>query len=133
MNYPKFDICNDTLDRQFDIVIADNVWEHLSYPYRATKNVHSMLRPNGYFINITPFLCRYHGVPIDCSRWTAVGMAYFLEEAGGFDRARIQTGSWGNRSAVIGNLRRWMRRGWRRNLPNDLRYPITVWAIAQKS
>jgi SAM-dependent methyltransferase len=131
MNWPEYDICADVLDRQFDVVIADNVWEHLAYPYRAARNVHTMLRPDGHFINITPFLIRYHPVPIDCSRWTALGMMHFLEEAG-FDAERIHTGSWGNRSAVCRNLRRWMRVGWRRHFPNDPAYPVTVWAIARK-
>ena len=125
-------ICNEQLDRQFDIIIADNVWEHLLYPYRAARNVHAMLRPGGWFVNITPFLIRYHPIPTDCSRWTELGMKHFLEEAG-FDPERVVTGSWGNAAAVKANLRRWARTGWRRDLPNDKRFPVTVWAMAQKS
>jgi SAM-dependent methyltransferase len=131
MNWPQHDICKDVLDRQFDIVIADNVWEHLLYPYRAARNVHSMLRPGGWFVNITPFMIRYHPIPTDCSRWTELGMSHFLEEAG-FDRARIVTGSWGNAAAVKANFYRWARTGWQRRLPNDERFPVTVWAMAQK-
>lgn len=131
MNWPQHDICKDVLDRQFDIVIADNVWEHLLYPYRAARNVHSMLRPGGWFVNITPFMIRYHPIPTDCSRWTELGMSHFLEEAG-FDRARIVTGSWGNAAAVKANFYRWARTGWQRCLPNDERFPVTVWAMAQK-
>jgi SAM-dependent methyltransferase len=131
MNWPQHDICKDVLDRQFDIVIADNVWEHLLYPYRAARNVHSMLRPGGWFVNITPFMIRYHPIPTDCSRWTELGMSHFLEEAG-FDPARIVTGSWGNASAVKANFHRWARTGWQRRLPNDERFPVTVWAMAQK-
>lgn len=131
MNWPQHDICKDVLDRQFDIVIADNVWEHLLYPYRAARNVHAMLRPGGWFVNITPFMIRYHPIPTDCSRWTELGMSHFLEEAG-FDPARIVTGSWGNASAVKANFHRWARTGWQRRLPNDERFPVTVWAMAQK-
>lgn len=131
MNWPQHDICKDVLDRKFDIVIADNVWEHLLYPYRAARNVHSMLRPGGWFVNITPFMIRYHPIPTDCSRWTELGMTHFLEEAG-FDPARIVTGSWGNASAVKANFHRWARTGWKRSLPNDERFPVTIWAIAQK-
>lgn len=131
MNLPQHDICKDVLDRKFDIVIADNVWEHLLYPYRAARNVHSMLRPGGWFVNITPFMIRYHPIPTDCSRWTELGMTHFLEEAG-FDPARIVTGSWGNASAVKANFHRWARTGWKRSLPNDERFPVTIWAMAQK-
>lgn len=131
MNWPEHDICKDVLDQQFDIIIADNVWEHLLYPYRAARNVHAMLRPGGWFVNITPFLIRYHPIPTDCSRWTELGMTHFLEEAG-FDSAHIKTGSWGNASAVKANFHRWARTGWQRRLPNDKRFPVTVWAMAQK-
>jgi SAM-dependent methyltransferase len=131
MNWPEHDICRERLDRQFDIVIADNVWEHLPYPHRAARHVHDMLRPGGWFVNITPFLIRYHAVPVDCSRWTGMGMTHFLEEAG-FDPDRITTGSWGNARAVKANLVRWQRAGWQRRFANDPRFPLTVWAIAQK-
>jgi SAM-dependent methyltransferase len=131
MNWPDHDICNDVLDRRFDIIIADNVWEHLPFPYRAARNVHAMLRPGGWFVNITPFMIRRHDVPLDCSRWTEMGMRYLLEDAG-FDHDSMTSGSWGNASAVKANLVNWSRVGWRRSFPNDSRFPLTVWAMAQK-
>ena len=131
MNWPDHDICEDVLDRQFDICIADNVWEHLLHPYRAAQHVLEMLRPGGVFVNITPFLIRQHAVPVDCTRWTELGMRHFLGDAG-FDLGTIETGSWGNRAAVRGNLDRWARTGWKRRLPNEPDFPVTVWAIARK-
>ena len=130
MNWPEYDICDGGLDRQFDVIIADNVWEHLKYPYRAAKHVRAMLRPGGYFINITPFLIRHHPIPLDCSRWTETGMKHFLEEAG-FDPDLVTTGSWGNAAAVKANFHRWARAGWQRRLKNDPDFPVTVWAIAE--
>lgn len=131
MNWPEHDICNARLDRQFDVVIADNVWEHLLHPYRAAQNVLAMLRPGGLFINLTPFLIRQHTIPTDCTRWTELGMRHFLVDAG-FDAERIETGSWGNPAAVKANFHRWARTGWRRRLPNDPDFPVTVWAFARK-
>jgi SAM-dependent methyltransferase len=131
MNWPRHDICRDVLDERFDIVIADNVWEHLLHPYRAATHVLEMLRPGGLFVNITPFMIRYHAIPTDCTRWTELGMRHFLADAG-FDPERIETGSWGNAAAVKANLHRWARTGWRRRLPNDPDFPVTVWAIARK-
>jgi SAM-dependent methyltransferase len=131
MNWPDHDICVDVLDQQFDVIIADNVWEHLAYPHRAAKHVAKMLKPGGCFINITPFLIRYHPIPLDCTRWTETGMTHFLEEAG-FDPALITTGSWGNASAVRANFHRWARAGWKRALRNDPNFPVTVWAIARR-
>lgn len=131
MNWPEYDICDDRLDRQFDVIIADNVWEHLLHPYRAAQNVLAMLKPGGLFINITPFLIRHHPIPTDCTRWTELGMRHFLADVG-FDDERIETGSWGNAAAVKANFRRWSRTGWRRSLPNHPDFPVTVWAFARK-
>lgn len=132
MNWPDHNICDDVLDRRFDLIIADNVWEHLLHPYRAARNVLAMLKPGGRFINITPFLIRYHPIPTDCTRWTELGMQHFLADAG-FEADSIETGSWGNAAAVKANFHRWGRTGWRRALPNDPDFPVTVWAIARKS
>src|SRR5690349_17344304 len=44
-DYPDFDICSQTLPRRFDLIIADQVFEHLKWPYRAARNVLTMLRP----------------------------------------------------------------------------------------
>jgi len=40
-------------------------------------------------------------LPVDCSRWTPLGMTYFLSEAG-CPIEVIKTGSWGNRAAPNG-------------------------------
>lgn len=132
MNWPEYDICKDQMNRKFDVIIADNVWEHLEYPYRAARNVHAMLKPGGFFINITPFMIRYHPIPNDCSRWTKLGMIRFLEECG-FDPDHIETGGWGNAKAVKSNLFGWSRAGWQRQFKNDERFPVTIWAFAQKT
>jgi hypothetical protein len=33
MDFPQYDICRDTLPEQFDLIIADQVFEHLLWPY----------------------------------------------------------------------------------------------------
>ena len=71
------------LDDTFDLIIAEQVFEHLLWPYRAARNVHRMLRPGGSFLITTPFLVKIHPVPNDCSRWTETGMKHLLAEAGG--------------------------------------------------
>ncbi len=130
MNYPEYDITKDALPRTFDLIIADNVFEHLSYPHRAACNVLKMLRPGGTFLNITPFMVRVHNIPIDCTRWTELGMKYFLIEAG-FDPDGIETGAWGNRAVVKSDFTRWSRRGFWGSLKNEPRFPIQVWAFAR--
>jgi SAM-dependent methyltransferase len=131
MNYPAYDICNDKLDQQFDLVIADQVFEHLLWPYRAGRNVFDMVKPGGYFMVMTPFMIRIHDVPVDCSRWTETGIRYFLAECG-FDLTTIKTGAWGNRDALKANLVTWARVGWRKRFPNEPAYPQSIWALARK-
>jgi SAM-dependent methyltransferase len=130
MKYPEYDICAQTLDRQFDLIIADQIFEHLKWPYRAGRNVFAMLKPGGHFIVATPFLIRVHRVPIDCSRWTEDGISYLLQECG-FPAAEIKTGSWGNRACVKGNFHHWPRAGYR-SLVNEPDFPVVVWAFARK-
>lgn len=130
-NYPDFDICSDVLPKRYDLIIADQVFEHLIWPYRAAKNVHAMLKPGGSFLVTTPFLIRVHAIPTDCTRWTETGMKHFLAEAG-FDLESIQTGSWGNRACVKANFNRWARRGWFGSLKNEANFPVSVWALAKR-
>ena len=133
MNYPEYDICTDVhADGPFDLIIADQVFEHLLWPYRAAKNVHGMLKPGGYFLMTTPFMIRVHNIPVDCTRWTETGMKYFLAECG-FDLDSIRTDSWGNRACVKANMKSWARRGWFGSLKNEELFPVSVWALARKS
>ncbi|MBY0526618.1 MAG: class I SAM-dependent methyltransferase [Gemmataceae bacterium] len=131
--YPEFDICQHALPESYDVVLAEQVFEHLLWPYRAGKNVYQMLRTGGYFLITTPFLIRVHNWPIDCSRWTKAGLRYFLAECG-FSLDHIETGSWGNRACVVANFERWMPyRKSRHSLVNEPDFPLVVWALARKS
>jgi SAM-dependent methyltransferase len=132
-DYPEYDVCDGPLwESAFDLVIAEQVFEHLRWPYRAARNVHQMLRPGGYFLMTTPFLLRVHGSPIDCSRWTELGLRHLLAE-GGFDLSRIRTESWGNRECVVANFDRWETYDPREHsLNNEPDFPVVVWALARK-
>jgi len=69
--YPKHDICAGPFTNtrgnilQYDIILANQVWEHLDRPYAATCNVLDMLRPGG----ISGSRCRF-SFPIMARRWT---------------------------------------------------------------
>ena len=132
VSFPEYDICQTSLDKTFDLIIADQVFEHLLFPYRAGKNVYQMLEPEGYFLISTPFLVRIHNCPIDCTRWTETGLKYFLAECG-FSLEKIQTNSWGNRACVEANFKQWTRyRSRLHSLENEPNFPYHVWALAQK-
>jgi succinoglycan biosynthesis protein ExoM len=130
VEYPGFDITRDVLNRKFDVIIADNVFEHLRDPYQAARNVLAMLSDAGVFMLATPFLVRVHRVPSDFTRWTPEGLQALLEDCG----FEAEVRSWGNRSAVQANLLRWRSYGWglRASLRNEPDVPATVWAYARK-
>ncbi|HMN41708.1 MAG TPA: methyltransferase domain-containing protein [Phycisphaerales bacterium] len=130
--YPAYDVCAGPLEERFDLILADQVFEHLLWPYRAARNVHAMLRPGGYALVSTPFMLRVHPCPVDCGRWTETGLKHLLAE-GGFALEDIRTASWGNRAAVRGNLNRWPRyRPLLHSLRNEPAFPIVVWALARR-
>jgi SAM-dependent methyltransferase len=132
VQFPEFDVCAGPLDQSFDIIIAEQVFEHLLWPYRAGRNVHAMLRPGGYFLVTTPFLIRIHDAPIDCTRWSVTGIRYFLAECG-FALEQITAASWGNRACVEGNFLEWPTFDpWRHSLENEDEFPVVVWALAKK-
>ncbi|WP_432688349.1 class I SAM-dependent methyltransferase [Pseudooceanicola sp. C21-150M6] len=139
--YPEYDICaGPFLDeagqpRKFDLILADQVWEHLDRPYSAIRNVLKMLRKGGHFYIATPFFIPYHGAPIDCSRWSARGMTNLLIE-GGFAPDAIRAEQWGNRAAALRNLETpWPPeyRDGEDDLENDPLFPMVTWALAQKT
>lgn len=132
LDFPTFDICQQRSEKQYDLIIAEQVFEHLLWPYRAGRNVFEMLRPNGFFLIATPFMLKIHECPYDCTRWTPIGMKYFLAECG-FPLDHIETHAWGNRACVRANFPRWpIYQPWRHSLKNEYEFPIQVWALAKK-
>lgn len=131
--FPDYDVCEKPLKLdEYDIIIAEQVLEHVLWPYRAVTNVYRMLRPGGKFLVTTPFLLRVHNYPVDVSRWTELGLKHLLAECG-FDYSSIQTGSWGNRACVRANFRVWRSYiPWLHSLKNEPDYPVVVWAWASK-
>ena len=132
-SHPEYDLCAGPLRAEaFDLVIAEQVLEHVHWSYRAVRSAWQMLRPGGWFLVATPFLIRVHAYPDDCSRWTEQGLKYLLLECG-FPEEGIRTGSWGNRACAKANFRRfpsWIP--WWHSLRNEPLFPVTVWAYAQK-
>jgi SAM-dependent methyltransferase len=129
---PDYDVCDTPLAADFDLIVAEQVFEHLLYPFRAARNVHRMLRTGGHFLITTPFLLRVHNHPSDCTRWTETGLRHFLEECG-FPLEGIVSGSWGNRDCVVGNFEDWLYYNrWLHSLKNEPDFPVAVWALASK-
>ncbi|MGE3623114.1 MAG: class I SAM-dependent methyltransferase [Bdellovibrionales bacterium] len=132
--YPHIDICAAPLEgKKFDLVIAEQVFEHLQYPYRAGRNIYSMLNPGGYLLLTTPFMIKVHKSPLDCTRWTEDGLRFLMEECG-FPLDRMTSGSWGNRMCIIGNFAAWPEYvPGVHPIDNEPEFPMVVWLLAQKA
>jgi SAM-dependent methyltransferase len=132
LNYPEFDLCAQLHGRgTFDVVICEQVIEHVTDPFSAVANLRGLSRPGGHVIVSAPFLVRVHELPMwemyDYWRFTPHGLRRLLEHAGLVVDA---VGAWGNRSCVIGNLDRWpVYRRWH-SLRNEPDLPVQVWAFA---
>jgi len=131
-SYPEYDVCSSVLEEKFDMIIAEQVFEHLLWPYRAGKNLFSQLNEGGYLLITAPFLIKIHNYPVDCTRWTTTGMKYFLAECG-FDLDEIIVDSWGNKECIVANFNEWMPYNPNKHsLANDENFPLVVWALAKK-
>lgn len=130
LDWPEHDICDTRLRERFDLIIAEQVFEHIRHPLRAARNIRAMLRPGGMILVTTPFLIKYHPAPLDVSRWTHVGMAALLDDAGFVD---IHTDSWGNKECLIANLDEWVDfEPGRHSLANDPQFPVSVWGTGRR-
>ena len=138
--YPEYDVCGEPFTDAagvlltFDLILANQVWEHLDRPYAATRNIHRMLRPGGYFWVAVPFFVPLHAAPQDNSRWSARGLKNLLIE-GGFAPDAIHAEQWGNRHVAMRNLEaRWPPEydAETDDIRNDPEMPICSWALAQK-
>jgi SAM-dependent methyltransferase len=135
LNFPAFDLCAPLQGSgTFDVVICEQVIEHVVDPWMAAQNLRGLCSPGGHVIVSTPFLIRVHELPMfgmpDYWRFTPRGLRTLLESAG---LAVDTVGSWGNRSCVVGNFDRWPSyRRWH-SLRNEPDLPVQVWAFARHS
>jgi SAM-dependent methyltransferase len=132
--YPEFDLLEpDQAVGGFDVVICEQVLEHVEDPWRAAANLRALCVPGGRAIVSTPFLVRVHEEPFygmkDYWRFTPRGLRLLLERAGlEVDEVR----SWGNRDCVAGNFDRWPAFRWWHSLRDEPDLPIQVWAFARR-
>ena len=133
LDYPAFDLLAPVEEpHRFDVVICEQVLEHVDDPWKAAANLARLCVPGGHVIVSTPFLIRVHELPdygmCDYWRFTPRGLRTLLE-AGGLEVDAVQ--SWGNRDCVVGNLSRWSAyRRWH-SLRNEPDLAVQVWAFAR--
>lgn len=70
--------CNDN---EFDLVIAQEVLEHVKNPRKAVEEVFRVLKKDGYFYMQLPFIIGFHPCPNDYWRFTHEGILELLEHS----------------------------------------------------
>jgi SAM-dependent methyltransferase len=75
-------------DASFDLVLCTQVIEHCLDPSGALRELHRVVRPNGYLLWTVPQVWFYHPHPADNWRFTPEG-ATRLSEAGGFEVVQL--------------------------------------------
>jgi hypothetical protein len=135
LDYPAFDVCAELAeDRRgrYDVVICEQVLEHVVDPYAAAGSLRGLCVPGGHVVVSTPFLVRVHELPQyglpDYWRFTPHGLRVLLEHVG---LQVDKVAAWGNRRCVAANFdvwpayRRWM------SLRDEPGLPVQVWAFAR--
>lgn len=120
--------------QKYNLVVADQVLEHVTHPWLVPENICKILTSNGYCIMATPFMCQVHGYPIDCYRFTELGLTNLFES----HFKKVFSGSYGNLYVI--NLRIHQQKDMKVNefksnkyvLINDKQYPINVWYCGQR-
>ena len=133
LDFPEFDLCAPLGERgRHDVVICEQVLEHVPDPWLAAENLRGLCEPGGHVIVSTPFLVRVHELPEygmpDFWRFTPRGLRLLLERAG-LEVDRVE--SWGNRDCVVANLDRWPAYRRRHSLRDEPDLPLQVWAFAR--
>jgi SAM-dependent methyltransferase len=127
-SYPDFDLTDPKSEvREFDVVICEQVLEHVSQPFIAAQTLYKLVKPGGTLIVNTPFLIKLHGMPDDYWRFTPSGMRVLLENAG---FTNIAVHSWGNKKCVKSNLGWWQSFRFYHSLKNQESVPVMIWAFA---
>lgn len=69
-------------DGEFDIVLLNQVIEHVSEPAQLLKEIRRILVDKGTLILTAPQMGRLHGEPDDYYRFTKYGLTFLLERQG---------------------------------------------------
>ncbi len=104
-NWPEVDIqdLKQYGNEMFDVVVLDQVLEHVADPRKAVSEIWRILKKNAVCICATPFLIQIHGSWGDYWRFTEMGLKQLFSQY-----SSTQVFGWGNRLT----LRTTMYSGW---------------------
>jgi len=96
-NAPAVDVQNLSQypSDEFDLVILDEILEHVPRPWVAVEEVRRILKPGGCLITSSPFMIAEHRMPKDYWRFTKDGVRVLLS-----NYSTVEAHSWGNAGSV---------------------------------
>jgi SAM-dependent methyltransferase len=134
-NFPEVDLqdLSTYADHSYNIVVIDNILEHVAEPRKAISEIYRILKNDGICICLTPFLVKPHGYPDDYWRFTESGLRKMFE-----DFSNVDIWSWGNRFTIATTMKLgWLsvrnsKRTLKAALWNEREWPIVYLTIARK-
>lgn len=72
--------CEHVEGERFDAIFSVSVFEHISKPWKAAKNLSRLLKPGGICYQAAPFSYFYHGAPADFWRFTPDAMRLIFSD-----------------------------------------------------
>lgn len=69
-------------DNSFDVILCNQVLEHVFNPDVFLKEIHRVLRPSGRLLLTVPFVWDEHEQPYDYARYSSFGLRALLEKQG---------------------------------------------------
>lgn len=92
-------------DKEFDVVIATEVFEHVKNLSKLTKEIYRVLKNGGTFMTTMPFVWPEHEQPYDFRRFTSFGHRKNLEKNNFRDiKIRPTTGIFGTCGQIISDF-----------------------------
>ncbi|MGF6174361.1 class I SAM-dependent methyltransferase [Ensifer sp. 4252] len=108
----KPDFVDDITDTKleagsFDYVICAEVMEHVTEPFKASENIHKVLKADGKAFISAPFQYPLHDAPHDYFRFTEFGLANLFKN---FKSAEVKPrGTWGTAILLLILRSLWFR------------------------
>lgn len=106
------DLVDDITDTKidpvsFEYVICAEVMEHVREPFKASENIHKILKPGGKVFVSTPFQFPLHDAPHDYYRYTEFGLMNLFKN---FTSAKVEPrGTWGTAILLLILRSLWLR------------------------
>jgi SAM-dependent methyltransferase len=134
-NWPEVDIQNlyQYQNDSFDVVVIDQILEHVADPKKAVSEIGRVLRKGGTCVCATPFLIRIHGSYGDYWRFAELGLKQLFSEY-----SEVEVFGWGNRLTIATTMYSgWLscqatRRRLRARLHNEPEWPLVYLTRAAK-